>query len=448
MTQLQKGLSRYTLVMVVIGSCLGSGIFLTPSKIADTLGDPWLILLVWSVGGLIALTGALTFAEIASQFPKAGGLYVFIREAFGRIPAFLYGWSVFTVSTTGAIAALSLGFAKYVNYLFPMPEMAQIILAIGAIVFVTVINALGLKFADLFTNIITGLKILGIGLVIGIGVFLGSSEVSFGVEAATAQPESLVTALGLAMVGVVFAYGGFHHASYVAGEAKNAKRNVPQAMIIGVLVITGIYVLTNLSYLYLLPTLEIATSGSLAADAVSKVLVGGGGLVAIIIALSTFGTTGVYTLTAPRIYFAMAKDGNFIPGIDKIHPKTKTPVNAILLQSGWAIVLLLIWKTFHDLVTFTVFVDWMFLSLAAISIFVFRMRKSKEDRAFSVPLYPITPLFMTLVSLFVLVVILIEEPTHAITGLLFLAIGIPFWLLFRYMHNNRKTAVDQEIEED
>lgn len=430
MTHLKQGLSRYTLIMVVIGSCLGSGIFLTPSKVAEYLQNPYLILVVWAIGGVIAVSGALTFAELGAMFPKAGGLYVFLREAYGDLFAFLYGWSVMLVSTTGAIAALALAFAKYMSAIFPLTSLQQQILAVGAIVIVTFVNVRGLKFADLFTNIFTGTKVLGILAVIGIGLFLGDSSINFAPEAMPDAPENLLTAIGLALISVVFSYGGFQHASYVASETKNPKRNVPLAMIIGTLVITVIYVLINVAYMWLLPMGDMIAAEGLASEAVSKVLAVGG-LVALLIAISTFGTTGIYTLTAPRIYFAMAKDKLFFKWIARVHPTFNTPANAILLQSGWAIVLLIFFKKFQDLVTFTVFVDWLFLAIAAITLFVFRIKRPKAERAFRTPLYPITPIIFIGISLFILINTVINEPSKAYMGLGFLAVGVPVYLLFK-----------------
>jgi APA family basic amino acid/polyamine antiporter len=427
MAKLQQGLTQYSLTMVVIGSCLGLGIFLTPAEIAGILKSPDLVFLVWGIGGVVSIAGALTYAELGAMFPKAGGLYIFLREAYGNLFAFLYGWSVLTVSTTGAIAALALGFAEYVSIIFPMSVMAQQALAICAIALVSFINIRGIKFADLFTNLFTGTKILGILMIVVIAVMYGDTSVNFGAEAVHEAPKNLVTAIGLALIGVVFSYGGFHHASYVAAEVKNPKKAVPRAMIIGVLIIAVIYLLVNFAYMNLLPMSELMDAKGLASLAVGGKLLWGAGFVAILIAVSTFGTTGIYTLTAPRIYFAMAKDKVFFQGIAKLHPKYQTPMNAILLQSSWAVVLVILMGSFKNLVTFTVFIDWMFLALAAASIFVLRARQPRAERAFRTPLYPLTPIIFVGISAFILVVTLIERPDQALYGLILLACGLPLY---------------------
>ncbi len=431
MAKLKKTLSKYSLTMVVIGSCLGSGIFLTPSSITAQLQSPALILLVWGIGGIIAISGALTYGELGAMFPRAGGIYVFLKEAYGNLTAFLYGWATLMVVTTGAIAALALAFANYVSFVIPLSDIGIKALAIGAIVVITIINILGVKWADLFTNLFTGAKLIGILVVVGIGLFFGASNTNSYTFETAAMPDNLVTTIGLAFIGVLFSYGGFHHASYLAAESKDAKRSIPFAMVVGTIVVTVAYLLTNLAYLYLMPAAAIATTDSLAADAVGTVFAWGGVFVAILIAISTFGTAGIYTLSAPRIYFAMANDGLFFKSVARVHSKYKTPTNAIIFQSAWAIVLLLFWGTFHDLVTYIVFVDWIFLMLAAASIFIFRFKRNNEERSYKTLGYPVTPAVFVLIALFIVGNTLISSPTHAWIGLGFLAWGVLFYYYFK-----------------
>ena len=301
MPQLKKELKLYGLTMVAIGSCVGSGIFLTPAQIAGQLPSPAMILLVWTFGGLIALTGALTFAELGSLFPQAGGVYVYLKEGYGRLIGFLYGWAYLLVIATGAIAALAIAFATYLAFIFPMSERAITAVAVLSIVVVTVVNIVRVKAAEIFSNVFTGLKLLGIGGLIVVGFAFGSTETMRIQPIETSEGNSFAVAFGLAMIGVLWSYGGWQHTSYVAGEAVDARRTVPRAMIIGTTVVVIVYLLTNVAYMLLLPVAEIAASNSVAADAVSTVIPFGATLIAMAIAISVIGTAGIYTLSAPRI---------------------------------------------------------------------------------------------------------------------------------------------------
>jgi APA family basic amino acid/polyamine antiporter len=390
-----------------------------------------LILLVWALGGIITLTGTLTFAELGSMFPQAGGVYVYLREGYGDLAGFLYGWAYLLVITSGAIAALAIAFATYLAFIIPLGGPGVMVVAVLSIFVVTIINIVRVKAGEIFSNIFTGLKLLGIAGLIIVGLFWGNAE-TMNKSGDTAKPaESLGIALGLALIGVLWSYGGWQHASFVAGEAKDARRMVPRAMILGALVVTGVYVLTNLAYMFLLPVSAIATSESVAADAVSTVIPSGGILIAMVIAISVFGTAGIYTLSAPRIYYAMAADGIFFRKLAKVHPKFRTPVNAILTQSGWAIFLLLFWGTFEDVITYVVIMDWAFFALTGASVFIFRRKLKDAQRGYSALGYPLTPLvFVGISSLFVLNT-LIERPLHAWVGLIFMAVGVGVFLYFK-----------------
>ena len=434
MTELKKELRLYGLTMVAIGSCVGSGIFLTPSQIAGHLPSPVMVLLVWGLGGVITLTGALTFAELGAMFPQAGGVYVYLKEAYGDLFGFLYGWAYLVVITSDA--ALSIACAYYLGFIFPMNDTGLKITAILALIIVTVVNILRVKAAEMFANVFTGIKLLGIAAVIFIGLFMGKAEFNFTSAATSAPMGNLASAFGLALIGVLWSYGGWQHTTFVAGEARNARRTVPMAMIIGAIIVGVIYLLTNLAYLFLLPVETITASNSLAADAISTIIPFGGVLIALLIAISTFGTAGIYTLSAPRIYYAMAQDGLFFKKLAYVHPRFKTPVNAILIQSSWAIVLLLFWGTFEDLITYVVFTDWIFFGLTAVSIFVFRHRRKDLPRPYKTLGYPIVPLiFITITFLFV-INSLIEKPKHAWAGLIFLLIALP---IFYYFKKHKKT---------
>jgi len=440
MTELKKDLRLYGLTMVAIGSCIGSGIFLTPSQIAGYLPSPIWILLVWALGGVITLTGALTFAELGSMFPQAGGVYVYLKEAYGELFGFLYGWAYLLVITSGANAALSIACAYYLAFIFPLNDTGIKITAVVALIVVTAVNILRVRAAEVFANVFTGLKLLGVAAVIVIGILWGKARADLFHAETTASTGSLVAAFGLALIGVLWSYGGWQHATFVAGEARDARRTIPRAMIIGALVVAVVYLLTNVAYLFMLPVDAIAASNSLAADAISTLLPFGGILIALLIAISTFGTLGIYTLSAPRIYYAMSRDGLFFKKLAWVHPRFRTPVYAILVQSAWAVVLLLFWGTFEDLITYVVFTDWIFFGLTAAGIFIFRRKLKDHPRPYRTLGYPVVPIiFISITFLFVLNSLL-ERPLHAWAGLILMALALPVFFTFKKQRKKINTT--------
>jgi len=422
----KREIGLYGLTMIAIGSSIGSGIFKTPSEIAGYLPSEGLMLFVWLLGGVIAICGALTFAQIAAQFPRVGGFYVFLKEAYGGLPAFLYGWSMLLVINTGSLAALSLVFTSYLASFIPLSESAQLVIAVLTIAALTLMNILGVKFGNLFASIFTSAKLLGIIFIVFLGLFFGiNHDVNYlNTNFPAAQNgASLITALGLGLIGVTFSFGGYQHATFVASEVKNAAKVVPKALVIGILVVCLAYLTVNIAYLRFLPIEQIAASKSVAADAISTIWTFGAKFVSFLIIISVVGTIGIYILTAPRIYFAMADDRLFFKRFARIHPVYGTPVWAIVYQSAWTIVLLVFWQTFSNLITYVVFVDEIFFFLTAVTFFVL----IKPRR--------ITGTFLALVFLamtgFIILNTLIEKPEQAIAGLVFLAIGCVFFLVFR-----------------
>ncbi len=431
MPQLKKNLTLFDLTMIAIGSVIGSGIFLTPSLIAESLPSPMWILFVWILGGVLALTGALTYAELSSMMPEAGGIYVFLTKTFGGLFGFLFGWVYFFVVNTGAIAALSIVFSTYLGYFIPMTPTQIRVVAISGIVILTLINIRGVKSGAIFSNLFTVLKVIGIIGLILVGFGFGSSSTSDFSAPLQDMPTGLAGALAVAMVGVIWSCGGWQHTTFTAAEAKNPKRDVPLAMISGAVAIAIIYVLTNIAYMYLLSPAEIAGSSHVAADAVEKALGPiGGSLIALAIFISTFGTAGIYTLSAPRIYFAMARDKVFFHKAAEIHPRYGTPAFAIIFQSTWAIILILFWGTFENLISYVVFTDAIFFGLAATAIFVLRKRMPNVKRPYKTLGYPVTPIIFIAIEVWFVVTIVSEKPLQSLAGLGFMLLGIPvyyFW---------------------
>lgn len=435
MTKLKKKLTLFGLTMIAVGSCIGSGIFVTPYEVVQAVPHHSYVLIIWALGGVIALTGALTFAELGGMFPKAGGVYVFIKEAFGDHWGFLYGWVILLVINTGALAALGMALAEYFTFFVPLTPTWKVIFAIAVVLGLTLINGIGVNLSQALASIFTSLKLLAMLAIVVVGfLFFEPETVSLQFDLSENTPPGLFSALLIGLIGVLWSFGGWHHASYLAGETINAQKNVPRAMVLGALIVTLMYVMINLAYMLLLPLNDIANTARVAGDAVASVIPSGGKLVAVAIAISIFGTISIYTMSAPRIYFAMAEDGIFFKQLARVHPRFRTPLNAMLIQAFWAIALLAFWGTFSNLITYVTFMDIAFMALAGASVFVFRKKKPDQFRPYKVWGYPIIPAIFVLISSAFVINTLIQRPVQAIAGLIFTAIG----LLVFYLFNKRR----------
>jgi APA family basic amino acid/polyamine antiporter len=436
MAKLEGNLGVYGLTMVAIGACIGSGIFLSPSLVAGYLSSPLWILLAWGLGSVHSLTGALTFSELGAMFPKAGGQYAYLKEGYGDLVAFLYAWVTFLVINGSAIAALSLTFAQYLGFIIPVGRPGIMASAVLAILVSAAVNVLRTAYSDLSAKVFTGLKLAGLAMIIGTGLVLGSAKdsqfsLALSTASSTAPSLSLLSAFGLAFVGVYFSVGGWQHASYLAGEARDPRRTVPRAMIIGAFVVGAVYWLSNLAYLLLLPVDKIARSSCVAADAVETVIPGGGILISVMIALSAFGTVGICLYSVPRIFYALAADGLFFRSFTRVHPRFRTPANAILFQTGWAIFLLLFWGTFANIITYLVFMDALFMLLVGVSVIKLRLKRKDLARPYKTLGYPVTPLLFILITFFFIVNTLIEKPAQAYAAILCMLLGLPFYFYFK-----------------
>ena len=427
-----KPLTFVDFVLIATGASIGSGIFRTPSQIASALPTTSGVLFAWVLGGALTLAGALTFAELGAAMPRAGGMYVWLSEAYGDLVGFLHGWAYFLVVATGAIAALAIVFAEYATYLVPLGRAGMTGLAVGALIVLAVINVVGVRLAAAVGDVLTIVKLAAIGAIVVLGFAYG------GRHAVAASPGKAGAGLGAAMIGVLWSYGGWQHAGFAAGEAKAPERDVPRGMIVGTAIVTLVYVLANVAYLRLLPVDRIGCSPHVASDAVSAAIgSAGGGVVAAMIAVSAIGTAGIFTMTTPRVYWAMAERGLFFRGVAEIHPRWRTPVRAITLQTAWAIVLVLAWRTFEGLVSYVLFVDWIFFGLAGAAVFVLR-RRGAPNAGYRVPLYPFVPAAFVALSAWFVFATLREEPRQAIAGAAFLALGVPVYRV--WMRKRRRAA--------
>jgi APA family basic amino acid/polyamine antiporter len=424
-------LTRTDLVLIATGAAIGSGIFRSPSQVAAAVPSPAGVLAAWVLGGVVTLAGALTFAELGAAMPRAGGMYVWLSEAYGGLVGFLHGWAYLLVVATGAIAALAIVFAEYVGYFVPLGATGTKVVAIAALALLAGVNVVGVRAAASVGGILTVVKLGALAGIVVLGVFVGRGA-GMGTGAGATAGTGAGAGMGAAMIGVLWAYGGWQHASFAAAEAKRPSRDVPVGMVVGTAIVTLAYVLANVAYLRLLPMDRIVSSPHLASDAVQAAIGrAGGSLVAAAVAASALGTAGIYTLTTPRVYWAMAERGLFFRGVAELHPRWKTPVRAILLQTGLAAVLVLAWGTFDKLVSYVVFVDWIFFGLAGAAVIVLRVRAPRAERTYRVPGYPVVPIAFVATSLWFVASTLRGQPVQAIAGAVLLAAGVPAYLFYK-----------------
>lgn len=433
MSQLQRKITLYGLTMIAVGSCIGAGIFITPYKIVQAVPHQGYVLLVWGLGGLIALTGALTFAELGGMFTKAGGVYIFLKEAYGKLAGFLYGWVILLVVNTGSLAALAITFSEYMTFFVPIGQSGKILLSVAVVAFLTLINVVGVNVSQAVASLFTTLKLLAIAAIVLVGwLFYDPEQNQLSLGLAANVPPDLTKGLLLALIGVLWSFGGWHHATYVAGETIKPQRTVPRAMLLGAVIVTITYVLVNLAYMMLLPLSAIQNSTRVAGDAVAAVINGGGQIVAIAIAVSVFGTISIYTMSAPRIYYAMAQDGVFFKELANVHPRFRTPLVAMVIQALWAILLLLFWGTFENLITYVTFMDIAFMALAGFSVILFRRRMPDAERPYRTWGYPVVPLVFVSSSAAFVINTLIAQPKQALAGLVVMVLGGIVYSLVRF----------------
>jgi basic amino acid/polyamine antiporter, APA family len=433
---LQRQLGLWSAVAVLIGSTIGSGIFRSPAGITDKLPGPLPLMAVWVAGGLFAICGALTLAELSGAFPETGGAYVFIREGFGRMPAFLFGWAELVLIRAASLGAISTTFSEYfVRVLGYDPSVAPYsdyvhYVAAAAIGLTATFNYVGLKWGSLVQNATTLAKYGGLLFIIMLAFALGLPQTGGHYTPAAPEGSFHIARFGLALVSVLWAFDGWADLSFVSGEVKDPRKTLPRAIIIGTLAVIAIYILANLAYLAVMPVEEIRTSKLVAAD-VAQRLIGPIGVVfvAITVMLSTFGTLNGTLLTSPRVFFAMADDGLFFKKVAAVHPRFGTPYISILLVTALGIIFVLA-RTFEQLADTFVTAIIPFYALAVASIYVFR-RRAGYNPPFRTPLYPVVPALFIAATLFLLGNAIIDPssrwPTLAVMGIIL--VGIPVYYL-------------------
>jgi basic amino acid/polyamine antiporter, APA family len=429
-----RRLGLFSGTMAVVGGIIGGGIFRTPAAVAERAGSADVTLAVWVVGGAVALAGALCFGELGARRPRAGGGYVYLREAWGPLPAFLYGWALLLVIATGAIAAVAVMFADYTLALFGLPARLTLPLAIGAIVLLSGINYLGVRSGALTQNVFTVLKLVALAALIGAGlVVAGPAEAGTPpVAGVTRSGAGAIAGFGAALVPVLFTYGGWQQTNFIAEEIIDAERTLPRALVLGVVLVVLVYLAANLAYLRVLGVGALAASAAPAAEVMERVLgPRGARLIAAGIAVSTFGFLNLVILVTPRVLQAMAADGLFFPRLAELHPVHRTPAAAIGLQAGWAILLTLT-GSFAQLVDYVAFGDWIFFGLTVAGLFVYRRRERGRAAGpaggFRVPGYPWVPALFVLAAAYVVVSAVAANPRNAAMGALLIGLGVPvYW---------------------
>jgi basic amino acid/polyamine antiporter, APA family len=431
MAELIRTLTLRDVVLLIIGAVIGSGIFIVPGAVLRSVdASVGVALLVWVFGGILSLLGALTYGELSARNPKAGGLYNYIRDGFGSLPAFVYGWTMFFVIGNGATATLASAFSAYLNQIFALTPVLSKLISILMIAFVTLINVRGARCSSDVQNWTTAMKVSAI-LIMSVALFvLGRNSTHLYTKL---WPDSWTIATfssaGVAMIGVLWAYEGWQFATFSGSEVIQPERNYPRAFLAGLLVLIFIYLTANLSYVSALGP-AAANTDSIAASAVSAVVGGWAGkIVAAAILISIFSAANSIALTLPRVFYAMAKDRLFFGKLAEVHPHFRTPVLAIVAGSLWAIILTLT-GTFQQLFTYVVFGGWIFYALAAASIFHLRTRPIETKSGYRVPGYPYTPIVFILAAAALVINTIIRQPLESIAGLIIIATGIPayfFW---------------------
>ncbi len=470
--QLIRGLTLTDTTALVIGTVIGTGVFLKAAPMAQDTGTPSLVLAAWVAAGLLSLAGALTYAELGAMLPHAGGEYVYLRHSYGEASAFFFGWQRFIVAGSASIASLGTGFAIFLSVFLPLNAVwaerqfnllgqqinwqfgAKQIVAVGVILLLSAVNCLGVAFGGKVQSTLTVLKIMGILLIIG-GVFFFAPTVSW-TNLATpggAPAWSGFAAFGTAMLAALWAYDGWNNMPMASGEVQNPGRNIPRALIGGMIIVMLIYCLANLAYFCALPFNEVVSSNStqhrdalpVASKAAQSFLgENGGRIVALAFVVSAIGALNGSILSNARVPYAMARDGVFFSSMAGLSAKTRVPVTAIFIQGFWSCVLALS-GTFDQLTDCLLFASWIFYGLVTSSVFVLRRKMPNAERPYKTLGYPLMPLVFVLVAIWLIINTLINRPVESVAGLVLIALGLPLYLYYRWQ--KRRKMITEEVKE-
>ncbi len=430
--RLKRVLSLMDATMINAGGIIGSGIFMVPATVALYTASSSLFFMVWILGGVVSLFGALSVAELGAAMPKAGGQYVFLNEAYGPVWGYLYGWSAVVVINTASMAAVGVAFAEYLKFFYPISNLAVKEIAIFSIILLTIINIVDVKSGARFQNVFTFAKLGAILGVILLGLFLeGGSTQNFSPLFTDRPPLSLIGPLGLAMVAVLWTFDGWIFVTYVAGEVKNPKRNIPLSLILCMVIVVTVYLALNTVLVYVLGFDQMIGSELVMADAASKFIGGNGAaIVTIIILISLIGANNGFILTSARINYAMARDNRFFKQAAIIHPKFQSPANALIIQCIWACILTFS-GTFNQLITYIIFASWIFYGMSAGAVIILRKKKPDMERPYQIPFYPWIPIIFILFAIFLTVNTILEAPRDAAIGTGLILAGLPLYYYWK-----------------
>lgn len=429
--QLRRTLSLRDLIFIVVGTVIGSGIFLSPGAVVRGAGSGGVALIAWTVGGVLSLLGALTFAELAAAKPDSGGLYVYLRDAFGPGLAFLYGWTMFLVIGSGSLATLGAAFPRYVGVFVHLSPFAERAVAVAMIMVVALLNIRGTRLSADVQGVATALK-AGV-IVLLAAILVASAGGARPTDIWWPETFSLATLTGAVtgMIGVLWAYEGWQYVTFSAGETLEPQKTFGRGIVIGTVLLIGIYVFANIGYFAALGVDGVANSTRVASDAASAALGPWAAYaLAVVILVSIFSASNGLTLTLPRLFFAMARDRLFFARLAEVHPRFGTPAGAIVGTALWSSVLVLS-GTFEQLLTYVVFMSWLWFALAALAIFAYRRKEPDAPRPFRTPGYPLTPILFVLAALVIVVNTVFAQPVQSLIGLAITLAGVPAYLWWR-----------------
>jgi len=428
--RLVRRLGLFDATMIVMGGIIGAGIFVNPAEVARHVGTPGLIVGAWLIGGAIAIMGAFVYAELAARRPQVGGQYAYLRDAWGPMPAFLYGWSLLLVIQSGGMAAVAITFARYFHDLTQLP-VADGAVAAAALALLTAINCLGVRAGSNLQSALMVLKIAAIVALVLAGLWLAGPYAGPPETAAPVPPLGLIGAIGAALTPVMFAYGGWQTSSFVAGEMRDPRRDLARGLLLGVIGVVLLYTAVAFTCVYVLGPAGLAETRT-PATAVMRLALGetGATLIALGIAISALGFLSQGMLTTPRVYFAMAEDRLFFAGVARVSAKTRVPVAAILLQ-GAAACLIALTGTYGQILSYVVSVDFIWFGLTGAALFVFRRRDPAPEGGFAAPGHPFTTGLFVAACVLIVAATLYNAPVNSAVGFAILLAGVPAFLYWR-----------------
>ena len=436
--ELRQAIRLPQAISMVVGTIIGSTIFVQPSSITGLVPAVGGIILVWLAAGILTMFGALVCAELASIFTKAGGVYIYLKEAFSPVVGFLWGWAMFWVMHSGIIAAIAVIFARYVAFFVPLGDMGIKLVAMASILVLSAVNYLGVKHGSSLQTFITLIKVSAIILMILLGFILGADLPEHFVTGPDLDTGVTFTNFLLAMAAGLFAYGGWHMVTYNSEETVEPRKTIPRALIIGTIIVTLCYIAITSVYMYVLPLEKVISSTRIAADTANALFgFGGGALMSGLVVVSAFGAISGIILAGPRVYLAMARDGLLFNWAGKIHPKYNTPAMAIVMQAIWSCVLV-VTGTYKQLFTRVIYTEWIFFGLMAVALFIFRSRPHVK-RDYHVWGYPVVPAIFIILSSAIVINQIISDPAESFVGLSLILTGVPvYYIWVRKKHNKNQ----------